>query len=160
MVQKMVHACPALFGHLFYYTYSQFNNDYIANVVIRCGMDINGVMCGSNIGKTVLMAACSDLMVEGVQMLLAAGANVNLQDKNLCTCLHHVASAVNVVKSYSFNRLEREARVAKANLIITMLKNAGVDTTIQGHSLGANHRKRTAKQLFEERNFIGLASML
>lgn len=100
---------------------------------------------------TVLMEACSLLLVEGVQMLLATGADVNQQDCNQSYSLHYLA----------MSRFPGGAEhVTKASAIITMLRNAGVNVTVAAKCKGQGSRAIIAKELFEDSSFPDLGAML
>lgn len=136
---KFVHACPVVFRDHHYFPVKECNSEFITNVVIRGGIDFNTLQSAKT-GKTILMGACSLLCVEGVQLLLAAGADVNKQDANNATCLHYVAFALEQMK-----KSQQADCLAKARDIVAMLKEARVDCTIR-----TQDRKQSAQEMLKQ----------
>lgn len=99
VLRDLVQACPAIFRENVIMPRSKeyFTASFISNVIVRCQMNVNALV--SQKSSTLLMVACERQLVECVQLLLDAGADVNMQDLNQSTCLHYLARASQAVIS-------------------------------------------------------------
>lgn len=92
-------------------------------------------------GETLLMLLCSIRLVHSAEILLHAGADVNVCDSSGSTALHHVAKGLTSLSRYSVGFA---FEVLKAEKIIRLLLLAGADPTT------TNRYRSSAAMIFKK----------
>lgn len=154
ILETLVNACPAVFRDMVVRPFqsNSFYNDFIANVVIRCCMNVNAVVADKRL--TILMWVCKLFLVESVQFLLTAGAD------NRCIRYDMFASSPVGIDHQRTSISINQNTISKVTNIINMLLNGGIHSFIRANCYGLVHGMRTAKEVFQDHGLSDLAQLL